>query len=166
VSYRPYRGVTLTRRGEQLALSVLRRHRLWELFLVQVLGIPWSEVHEHAHRLEHATDGRLADALDSYLGHPRFDPHGAPIPAPDGTMEQEQGVPLTELEPGDAATLLRCSDESPDLLIYLGELGLVPGARVELVSRAPFGGPLTLVVDGNKQVIGPEAAGTVTFRRE
>jgi DtxR family Mn-dependent transcriptional regulator len=161
VSYRRYRGVELTALGRRRALAVLRRHRLWELFLYKVLELPWSEVHEHAHRLEHATDERLADALDEFLGHPRVDPHGAPIPDARGVVAAEEGVRLTELAPGCEVTLLRCVDETPELLEYLGSLGLVPGTRVVVGATAPFGGPLTIEVGTRSIQLGQEAARTL-----
>lgn len=167
VSYTPYHGVSLSGRGTARALAVLRRHRLWEVFLFRVLGIPWSRVHDHACRLEHATDDQLADALAEHLGHPRTDPHGDPIPGSDGTVEEIDRQRLTSLEPGASATIAQCADETPGLLTYLQSLELVPGARVTLRDRAPFNGPLTLRVEGAGDVVlGLEAARTLIVQQD
>ena len=161
VVYRRYQGVTLTETGTRPALAVLRRHRLWEILLYDVLRMPWSEVHEHAHRLEHATDERLEHALDEFLGHPRVGPHGGPIPDANGAVAAEHGIRLTEAAPGREYTILRCVDEAAELLNYLGSLRLVPGARVTLRSATPYGGSLTLEVDGQPVQVGREAARTL-----
>ena len=167
VAYKPYRGATLTSLGTERALAVLRRHRLWEVFLFKILGIPWSQVHRHACRLEHGTDEQLADALDELLDHPRVDPHGDPIPAADGTMEEIDRTRLSSLDSGAKATVVQCANENPKLLNYLKSLGLVPGTRVELIDKAPFNGPLTLRIDQRSTaVLGVEAARTLIVQQE
>ncbi|MCC6750941.1 MAG: metal-dependent transcriptional regulator [Deltaproteobacteria bacterium] len=165
VTYRPYRGVALTRRGRERALLVLRRHRLWEVFLYRVLGMPWPEVHEHAERLEHATDDLLANFLDEYLGRPSMDPHGHPIPGRDASIAEVERLRLTSLPAGSRASVVQCSNEDPALLAYLKGLGLVPGARLAVVAHAPFAGPLTLEVEGRSCVLGLEAARTLIVQR-
>ncbi len=165
VDYRPYRGVTLTRAGTREALRVIRRHRLWETFLFRVLDIPWSQVHDHACKLEHATDDGLADALDEHLGRPTFDPHGDPIPDREGAVKELDRLRLTDLEPGQSASISQCSNEDPRLLAYLSSLGLVPGAAVAMLEAAPFDGPLTLDVEGEQRIIGREAASTLIVQR-
>jgi DtxR family Mn-dependent transcriptional regulator len=166
VDYRPYHGVKLTGRGRRRALDVLRRHRLWETFLFKVLGLPWAQVHDHACRLEHGTDDQLAEALDEHLGRPRFDPHGDPIPGPDGEVEEVDRLRLSALEPGTRATIAQCTNENPRLLAYLNSLELTPGVRIELLERAPFNGPLTLQVGSSQKIVGTEVARTLLVQVE
>ena len=162
VAYRPYRGVSLTRRGRKRALLVVRRHRLWEVFLHRVLQMPWSEIHQHAERLEHATDDHLAQRLDEFLGHPPLDPHGHPIPGPDGTIAEGRRLRLTSLPVGTRVAIAQCTaDANPSLLDYLNQLGLVPGVRLTIGPRAPLEGPLTVEVEGQPRHIGFEAARTL-----
>jgi DtxR family transcriptional regulator, Mn-dependent transcriptional regulator len=142
IVYERYRGARLTSAGEKLALEVLRNHRLAESLLTKVLGYSWDEVHEEAHRLEHAMSEELGNRIDHFLGQPATDPHGEPIPAQDGTIARAQDVRLTELEPGRMATIQRVSDHDPALLRYLAELRLTPGTHIEITAKGPFGGPL------------------------
>lgn len=144
VDYQPYQGVELTPSGEEAALRVLRNHRLVELFLVRTLGFSWDEVHAEAERLEHAISDKLADRIDAYLGHPRFDPHGDPIPTRDGRVEVLSGTPLSRVEVGVESTLVRVLDQDPELLRYLDAQGLRPGVQVVLRAADPFGGSLHL----------------------
>jgi DtxR family Mn-dependent transcriptional regulator len=164
VAHRPYRGVTLTAAGRRRALTVLRRHRLWEVFLHQHLGLSWSEVHAHACRLEHATDDMLAEALDRFLGRPPLDPHGGPIPGPDGSVEEIARVRLTSLQPGDSAVIARCTDQNPELLAYLSSIGLVPDTTVKVLEKTPYSGTLTVEVSGRERVVGVEAARSLIVR--
>jgi DtxR family Mn-dependent transcriptional regulator len=117
-TYTPYEGVRLTDSGRALALRVLRRHRLIELFLVQTLGLSWDEVHEEAEHLEHAVSDRLIDLIDAHLGYPISDPHGDPIPRSDGSMEWTEGRRLAECQEGDAFEVSRVLDQSPEFLRY------------------------------------------------
>ncbi len=165
VEHTKYKGVTLTREGHARAVRVLRRHRLWEVFLQRVLGVPWPELHGHACKLEHATDDRLADLLAGFLGEPEHDPHGNPIPARDGTVTTAEGSTLTSERPGARLVIVRCSDEAPELLAYLAALGLTPGTEIEFVELAPFHGPVTLRVGGELRAIGREAASRLLVRR-
>ena len=144
VIYTPYHGVTLTDRGQRQALEVLRHHRLLELFLVQALGYSWEEVHVEAEVLEHVISETLEARIASRLGHPTTDPHGDPIPFADGTLPVSTCRPLTQLSFGATGRITRVTDQQPDRLRYLAELGLVPGAIVTVHARAPFDGPLTL----------------------
>lgn len=161
VAYQAYRGVSLTRKGRRRALMVIRRHRLWEVFLYRVLNLPWPMVHEHAERLEHATDDRLAEFLDDYLGNPQFDPHGHPIPTADGTIVEVERLRLTSIPPGTVVSIVQCSNEHEQLLDYLKRVGMVPGRSVRVIAQAPFNGPLTLEIEGAECHVGVEAARTV-----
>lgn len=159
--YAPYEGVRLTPQGERLALKVLRRHRLVELFLVKTLTMPWDEVHEEAEHLEHAVSDGLIDRIDAYLGHPDFDPHGDPIPRADGTLAATIGRPLAELAAGHAFRVARVVDQDPSFLRYLTECGLDLGAPGTVVENRPESGALVVTVGGRPVALGNEAAGKV-----
>jgi DtxR family Mn-dependent transcriptional regulator len=140
----PYRGVVLTDGGRRGALEVLRHHRLLERYLVDRLGLSLDEVHVEADRLEHALSEELEAKIDAELGFPTHDPHGDPIPDRELRVATGGARTLVDLAPGEQASVSRVPDGDPGLLRYLAELGLVPGSDVELVSRAPFGGPVTM----------------------
>ena len=112
VRYEPYAGVRLTRNGQKLALRILRQHRIVELFLVEVLGMDWAEVHEEAERLEHAVSDRVLERIHDYLGRPEFDPHGDPIPGTDGRLARRKLVPLADMSRGDRCRVARITDQS------------------------------------------------------
>src|SRR4051812_16333246 len=124
VDYEPRTGVRLTKAGEQLALHVLRRHRLLELFLVKVLGLDWSEVHDEAEHLEHAISDKVLERMDAYLGHPSVDPHGDPIPTSKGKLATPKLKNLTEAEPGRPLRIARVADQEPAFLQFLHKNGL------------------------------------------
>jgi DtxR family Mn-dependent transcriptional regulator len=158
VRHTPYHGVELTDRGVAVALEMLRHHRLIELFLAELLGMPWDQVHAEAERLEHVLSEELEERIAARLGHPTHDPHGDPIPERDGTLPPDDGVSLAELAVGVQARVLRVPDGDPALLRYLGDLGLVPGAAVVVEEVAPYGDVLTLHVGENRQVVGSTLA--------
>lgn len=130
-----YGGVKLTPKGRRVALDVIRRHRLIEVFLVDVLEFDWSEVHEEAERLEHAMSPKLMDRLDAFLGRPSIDPHGDPIPDATGRVNEPGGDPVTDLVPGDGGAVVRVSDQDPEFLDFAAEHGLRPGARITVVEH-------------------------------
>ncbi|MFL5657897.1 MAG: metal-dependent transcriptional regulator [Ktedonobacteraceae bacterium] len=146
VEHTPYRGVHLTALGELKAKEVIRHHRLLELYLARELGYSWDKVHDEADKLEHVISEEFEDRLDALLGYPTVDPHGDPIPSKDGIISVRKGCMLTELPMGQSALILRVSDQNPEKLCYLGQLGLYPETRVQVVERAPFGGPLRILV--------------------
>lgn len=139
VEHEPYYGVKLTDAGRTLAMRMIRRHRLLELFLVRTLGAGWDEVDEDAERLEHAVSDRLVDRIDAYLGHPEVDPHGAPIPTAEGRLEPQNFQRLSELEVGHRGIIRRVADSDPQFLQYLHEQGLNLGQPVEVIATGPFG---------------------------
>lgn len=149
VSYAPRRGVRLTKAGREAALHVLRRHRLVELLLVEVLGLDWGDVHAEAEVLEHAISDRLLERIDELLGHPSTDPHGAPIPDARGRMAKQAGTLLTDCPPG-RYRLLRVRGEDPGLLDWLARNSLRPGARFELLDHDRGAGLLRLRLDGRR----------------
>jgi DtxR family transcriptional regulator, Mn-dependent transcriptional regulator len=154
VSHEPYRGVRLTEQGERVALEVIRHHRLIELFLAEVLDVPWDQVHEEAEVLEHHISEELEERIAAKLGHPTTDPHGDPIPSAELELEKVHGVALEALEPGDAGTFVRVSDADPAMLRWLAERCVKPGDRVEVRDKQPFGGPLTVRVGESEHVLG------------
>ncbi|MBH57412.1 MAG: DtxR family iron (metal) dependent repressor [Planctomycetaceae bacterium] len=133
-SYQPYEGVLLTPSGTALALRVLRRHRLIELFLVRTLDLSWDEVHEEAENMEHAVSDLLVDRIDSFLGSPDFDPHGDPIPKADGTVRQANGSLLNVMRIGDSVRVVRVLDQSSEFLKRLTEEGIEIGATIEVLA--------------------------------
>lgn len=158
VVHEPYRGIRLTPAGERVALEMVRNHRLLELFLVRALGYTWDEVHEEAERLEHAVSDRLIHRIAEYLGNPRYDPHGDPIPGPEGDISRRDLTPLVHWPRGEKGVVARLSDQTPEILRYLAEKGLVLEAQVEVMATDPFDGPLMLLVNGEPQVIGAKVA--------
>src|SRR5512140_2665429 len=135
IDYEAYGGARLTPAGRQLAAHVVRRHRLVELFLVEVMGFDWSEVHEEAERLEHAVSERVIERIDEMLGHPEVDPHGDPIPSAEGKLAAAHLPGLDSLETGQRARIARVADRDPGFLKLAERLGLRPGVRVKVVSR-------------------------------
>jgi len=164
LQYTPYHGVRLTTAGEELARRMVRKHRLWELFLVQYLKFGWEEVHTHAERLEHATDADLESRLFEMLGRPARDPHGDPIPALHGPREEKPPVRLAAMSPGDRGEILRCLDQDAQLLEHLRRMGLQPGRRFRVSQVAPFGGPISLVLGRKKVQIGPLVASALEVK--
>ena len=147
VDYRAYKGVRLTDEGRQIALSVIRNHRLIEAFLVRTLGYSWDEVHEEAERLEHAVSDRLVDRIDRFLSYPRFDPHGDPIPDATGEIIDRDTEPLSEIGAGSGVHLERVLDQTPEVLRHLDRLGLRPHADLEVVEVLAVDGQMTLRIE-------------------
>jgi DtxR family Mn-dependent transcriptional regulator len=158
LEHEPYRGAKLTDRGRRAALRTIRRHRILESYLTGVLNYPWDRVHDEAERLEHAASDELIERMAAALGHPTSDPHGAPIPTAEGTVDEPSQRTLADVTVGETATMVLVSDKDPSLLRYLAEIGLQPGADVTVVARAPFDGPLTLRIDGSESQVGPRLA--------
>lgn len=152
-SYTPYEGVRLTEAGNRLALRVLRRHRLIELFLFRTLELPWDEVHEEAEHMEHAASDRLIDRIDAFLGFPACDPHGDPIPRSDGTFVASNAKPLTQLLAGARFRIERVLDQSPDFLRYLSASGLHLGVEAELISNEVGSGVITLAIGASRPTL-------------
>ena len=158
VTYTPYEGVALTDPGTALALRVIRRHRLIELFLVKTLDLSWDEVHEEAEHMEHAVSDLLIDRIESYLGYPEVDPHGDPIPAADGTVRNEATRSLADCAAGQTFRLSRVLDQAPEFLRFLTESGLPLGTQGHIVSNRPEAGIVTVRVSGQETPLGREAA--------
>lgn len=161
VRHKPYKGVNLTEAGQKIALNVLRRHRLAERLLTDVLNMDWSTVHDHACRLEHSVTDDLTKPLEKALGHPTTCPHGNPIPTMCGGIQEAASRSLVELETGETGIVVKIVKERRDVLEYLMSISLVPTAQIEIVEKAPFNGPITVTVDGRRQPISRNIASIV-----
>jgi DtxR family Mn-dependent transcriptional regulator len=146
----PYRGARLTPDGLKVAVEMIRHHRLIETYLVRALGYGWDEVHEEADRLEHAISERLEERMWQALGQPAFDPHGDPIPAPDGTLVEHPTLPLQSAPAGSEVTVSRISDRDPAKLRAVERLGLTPGRRVLVVEESVWESPIVVSLDGSQ----------------
>jgi len=150
----PYKGVTLTEKGREVACNVMRRQRLWEVFLYDHLKIEWAKIYELACSLEHATAPEVTEALAEFLGDPQTCPRGNPIPAADGSFTPLDGVPLTEAAVGGTVRVLAVNATATEVLKYLQERDILPGRAVTIVEAAPLQGPLTLRVNGKEVALG------------
>jgi len=164
VSYEPYKGVMLTPEGRAQALAVTRRHRLWERFLTDVLGLGWEQVHAEACRLEHATSPLVEERLAEFLQWPETCPHGHAVPGPNGKVAHEVTQPLADLKAGQKG-IVKSVAEDPELLQYLGKLGLVPGASVAVEAIEPFEGPMTVRVGEAQYTLGRKVASMIMVAR-
>lgn len=158
IMYTPYQRVCLTESGRSMAVDIIRRHRLIELYLVQTLGYQWDRVHPEAERLEHYISEEFESRIEEQLGYPTFDPHGDPIPGRDRAMPVPVMTTLNSMPDGTSVVVRRVVDEDDAFLRYLDEVGLRPGAYLHLVEREPYGGSLILMVNDREARIGPGAA--------
>ncbi|MEN0005412.1 MAG: metal-dependent transcriptional regulator, partial [Bacteroidota bacterium] len=153
IHYQPYRGVKLTDAGVRISTLLVRKHRLWEVFLVEKLHFSWDEVHEIAEQLEHIKSPQLVERLDSFLGQPKFDPHGDPIPDAEGNFTQRKQVLLSEMELGAKGTVVGVQEHSPAFLQYLDQLQMGLGAEVELLERFEFDESIQIRLNTTKEVM-------------
>ncbi|MQA83375.1 MAG: MarR family transcriptional regulator [Streptosporangiales bacterium] len=158
ITHRPYHGIRLTPEGRRVALKVIRRHRLLELFLVEVLELSWDQVHAEAEVLEHALSEELEQIIAAKLGNPIRDPHGDPIPSSELELQEPRTDGLDALAVGTRGRFVRVSDRNPEMLRYLTERGIRIGDDLEVVDRQPFGGPLLVRFGGRVEPIGGELA--------
>lgn len=149
----PYQGVKLTEAGSRKALDIIRKHRLWEVFLVERLGLGWDEVHDIAEQLEHTVSERLYDQLDKYLNFPRFDPHGDPIPDAQGVLQEEKLSSLSEVALDASVKVSRVTVHLPDFLQYLQDIGLVPGKQVKVLRKFEFDGSVAVMIEGGTEAM-------------
>ncbi|MBT2552573.1 metal-dependent transcriptional regulator [Arthrobacter sp. ISL-5] len=163
VTHAPYGSIELTQTGKDHAVEMVRRHRLLETFLVNVLGYGWDEVHDEAEILEHAVSAMMITRIDELLGHPVRDPHGDPIPSPDGQLRRPQGVRLAAVDPNRPLTITRISDADPDMLRYFTELGLAPDTRLTVLAHRPYADVTTIrLPDRDLDIdLGPSAAESI-----
>ena len=163
--HRPYKGVELTAGGRQAAVAAIRRHRIVERFLSDMLGYPWNEADRFAASFEHELPQEVEDRLYVALDRPTACPHGFPIPAPE-VGDIPELPPLYDLEPGDAAVVAVPGSTDPDVVAFLDTLGLRPGVRVEIREKHPFDGPVVLLVDGHRRTVGEKVARQIFVRVE
>ncbi len=154
IEYKPYYGVELTGGGEKIALEIIRHHRLLELYLAEALGYSWDQVHEEAEKLEHHISEEFEDRMAAVLGDPDFDPHGAPIPSKDGVMQERYLVSLASVGAGARVQVKQVSDHNAELLRYLGKMGIYPEVEIDVLEKAPFGGPLHIRIAGREHHLG------------
>ncbi len=150
VNYQKYKGVKLTDEGTKLALKVIRKHRLWEVFLQEKLGFSWDEVHEIAEQLEHINSPELVTRLDKFLGFPEYDPHGDPIPDNDGKIKPSRRKLLSEFEEGQTGKLVRVDDSSSSLLQFLESKKLILGSEISLVEKFEYDGSIEIKIHGHR----------------
>jgi DtxR family Mn-dependent transcriptional regulator len=158
VTYQPYQGVELTDAGEKIALEVIRHHRLVERYLAEALGVPWDQVDAEADKWEHVLSDDLETRIDAFLGHPTTDPHGSPIPTVEGYITPSSTVRLSDLAPGQKATVTEVSDHDPEMLRYFARLGLFPEVGLVVIDIAPFDGPITIRINNDEVTLGREVA--------
>jgi DtxR family Mn-dependent transcriptional regulator len=164
--YVPYGGAKLTEAGRMLALRVVRRHRLIELFLVKTLNLTWDEVHAEAENMEHAVSDLLVDKIDTYLGYPQADPHGDPIPKADGTIANPPAMSLSTLRAGERFQIVRVSDQSPEFLRYLTDSGLAIGAEGSVAESRPEAGIVVLQFGRRQTTLAREIAEKLLVARK
>ncbi len=134
----PYKGFELTKKGEAIAINLVRKHRIWEMFLVENLKYPWENVHSEAENLEHASSDELISRLEKFLDYPKFDPHGHPIPDKTGKIQSEKIISASELNIGDSGIIKQVSDESSEVLIYLSKVGLKLNDEIKVIEKINF----------------------------
>jgi DtxR family transcriptional regulator, Mn-dependent transcriptional regulator len=162
VTYQKYQGCALTEKGRKMALYIIRKHRLWETFLVDKLSFGWDEVHEIAEQLEHIHSSQLINKLEEFLGFPLVDPHGDPIPDRDGNLRNAAiRTSLKSAVAGDTGVVMGVEDGSPDFLKYLNKIGLHLGSVIEVTDTLPLDGSLLVTIDGNPNQFSPLLAGKI-----
>jgi DtxR family transcriptional regulator, Mn-dependent transcriptional regulator len=161
-----YQGVSLTEKGREKALGIVRRHRLWEVFLVKNLEIGWEEVHDIAEQLEHTNSEKLYEQLDKFLNFPRYDPHGDPIPDKEGKMQAASEISISDLTAGEEVTVQGIVDHQPDFLQFLDQINLIPGAKLKVIKKLEFDGSVNIETNkGNEVMISAYVAGNVLVKR-
>ena len=161
LNYTPYQGVGLTSKGRTMALQIVRRHRLWEMFLVKFLGFSWDQVHDEAERLEHVTSDELERRLDVALGFPSADPHGDPIPGTDGHFHHTSYTALNDCAIGDVVRVLRVSDEDSGILQHASKLGLRLNKKLTVRNKMSFDGSIVVRLGSKEHFLSKEVAGSI-----
>lgn len=158
ITYKKYYGVNVTSKGKSRALQVIRKHRLWETFLVQKLNFTWDEVHEIAEQLEHIRSPRLIEKLDEFLGFPTVDPHGDPIPDGKGKIKIKPQIPLDQVTEGYKGTIIAVKDSDSNLLKYLEKIGALPGRKIQVIGKEPYDESLEIVLDNQKVFVSKDVS--------
>ena len=159
IGYQKYKGATLLSKGKKIALTIVRKHRLWEVFLVEKLGFKWDEVHEIAEQLEHIKSPSLIKRLDKFLGYPTMDPHGDPIPNEDGVMKETVRASISDVKVGSSGIVVAVNNDDTLLLQHLDSIGIKLGSRIHVADRMDFDGSVSITIDeGPKQFISKPVA--------
>lgn len=166
VTHEPYKGVKLTEKGLKIALQVVRRHRLSERLLTDILHVEWDKVHDPACKLEHGIADDIIKPLEMALKNPKTCPHGNPIPTKRGGIAEEKSQSLALLDKQEQGTIVKITDENPDLLHYLNSIGIAPRVQIKVVEKAPFNGPITLKVGGATHALSREVALIIKVKRK
>ena len=164
IHYQRYKGAALTPEGQRIATVLVRKHRLWEVFLVESLGMTWDEVHDIAEQLEHIQSDRLIESLDAFLGHPKFDPHGDPIPNAEGKYSVRAQVPLSSLTEGQEGTVIGVREDETAFLQHLNEKGLTPGKTVRVLTKDTYDNTLRLLAGGRELNLSGKAARNIMIK--
>jgi DtxR family Mn-dependent transcriptional regulator len=165
ITHEPYKGVKLTHRGLKMALQVIRRHRLSERLLTDILHVEWDKAHDAACKLEHALTDEIIKPLEKALKHPKTCPHGNPIPTKCGGIIEEASQPITTLSEHERGVIVKITEETTELLHYLETLGLVPGTSIEILEKAPFDGPITLKIGAASRALSPAVSSIIQVKR-
>ena len=162
VNYKRYKGTKLTKSGEEYARSMVRRHRIWELFLHQVVGLPWDKVHDEAHNLEHSASDELINRMEEMLDYPEYDPHGDPIPDKNGKLPKgKSGVPLSTVDPGKKVKVNRVHDFDSSFLQYVSKIGIELNKEVIVVEAMEFDHSLLVEIDNKETSISSKVAANI-----
>jgi DtxR family Mn-dependent transcriptional regulator len=162
VNYQKYKSIKLTSEGEIYAKNMLRRHRIWEVFLNQILGMPWDKVHEEAEKLEHSSSDELINLLDEFLEYPEVDPHGYPIPDKNGKIKKTKSVvAITQLKENDLAKVIRVNDDVKNFLSYITKIGITLGKEILIVDKLNYDGSILIKIDNHQINISNKIASNI-----
>jgi DtxR family Mn-dependent transcriptional regulator len=164
IAYQRYKGASLTHEGQRIATNLVRKHRLWEVFLVQSLGMTWDEVHDIAEQLEHIQSDRLIDHLDEFLGYPKFDPHGDPIPNAEGKYSVRAQVPLSKLTEGQQGIVIGVREDETAFLRHLSEKGLTPGKLIRVLTNDAYDNTIRLATEEAELSLSGKVAGNIMIK--
>ena len=165
VNYQKYKGTSLTKKGHEIAVHIVRKHRLWEVFLVKKLNFQWDEVHEVAEQLEHIKSSKLVEHLDTFLGFPLYDPHGDPIPNKKGEFPKSFSAPLIDLSKGKNGHVVGVSQDNPAFLQYLDKLEIHLGSKIQVIEKVEFDQSLEIKINGKATHISSEVAKNILIKQ-
>jgi len=165
VNYQKYKGTSLTKKGHEIAIHIVRKHRLWEVFLVKKLNFQWDEVHDVAEQLEHIKSSKLVEHLDTFLGFPQYDPHGDPIPNKNGEFPKSFSAPLIDLATGNKGQVVGVSQDNPAFLQYLDKLEIKLGSKIQVIEKVEFDQSLEVKINGKATHISSEVAKNILIKQ-
>ncbi|MDX1699221.1 MAG: metal-dependent transcriptional regulator [Melioribacteraceae bacterium] len=165
VDYKKYKGIKILGKGKKVATNIIRKHRLWELFLIKTLGLNWGEVHHEAEKLEHSTSDYLIDKIDEYLKFPKSDPHGAPIPTKNGSYRSKIiDIPISESEIGKSYKISRVSDENQELIKYLTQIELSLNTKIKVIDKLGFDGSVIIQIGDNSHTLSKKLSNNIFIK--